>query len=189
MRTLGDAWTWYNQNRTLLNLIRRFGDKYWSELPWDGALGRDEYFRELEGVQVKAMANSVLAEFDDLAIFVFFSVFESIVRQEVADDLQGEVSGLKHPALKRSAKRMLQNIEEGSFYQNVLELFKIPGQESGGMKVNSLVEAVSRVRRYRNWVAHGRKVREKPDRINPKDAYDILQAFLTYIDGLPDASR
>ena len=189
MTTLEDAWAWFNQNRTLLKLMSRLGDKYWSDLPWEGALGRDDHFRTLEGDQVKAIADAVLSEFDELAVFVIFSVFESIVRRRVADDLRSEVSGLEHPALQKSARSMLRNIEEGSFSNNVLDLFKKDGREPGSLSVNSLVEEVSRVRRYRNWVAHGRKVEGKPNMIVPKDAYDILQAFLTYIDGLPDASR
>ena len=181
MRNLEAAWVWYDHSRTLLRLTHRLGTRYWAELDWDGPLGRDELFKHLEGDQIQEMAHLVLAEFDDLAIFVFFSVFESAVRQQVADDLASEITGLKHPALQRSARRMLQNIEEGSFYQNVLELFKQDGREPGSLAVNSLVEEVSRVRRYRNWVAHGRKVKERPSPMAPKDAHDTLQAFLTHI--------
>lgn len=134
MKSLEDAWTWYTHSRTLLVLTRRLGARYWSGLDWDGPLGRDELFKDLEGDQIREMADLVLAEFDDLAIFVFFSVFESVVRQKVADDLQK-------------------------------------------------VEEVSRVRRHRNWVAHGRKAKERPSPIDPKDAHDTLQAFLTHIRG------
>ncbi len=181
MRTLEDAWTWYDQNRTLLNMMKRLGARYWAELPWDGKLGNDDEFRLLAGDQIRDMAQGVLEEFDDFAVFMIFSVFESIVRGEVADTLQPEIDSLQHPALQRSAKTLLRNLAEGSFHNNVLELFKRDGREPENQPINSLVEEVSRVRRYRNWVAHGRKAAEQPKPINPRSAYDTLQAFLSHI--------
>ena len=182
MRTLVDAWAWYDQNRKLLVMMNRLGGRYWEELPTGGRLGNDDDFRRFEGHQIQAMAQEVLNELDDLAVFVLFSVFESIVRSQVAKDLQPEVAGLRHPALQRSAQALLRNIDESSFHANVLELFKQDGKIPGSLAVNSLIEEVSRVRRYRNWVAHGRKEEDRPPQpIPPKDAYDTLQAFLTHI--------
>jgi hypothetical protein len=43
------------------------------------------------------------------------------------------------------------------------------------------VEEVSRVRRYRNWVANGRREERKPYPLRPKDAFDTLQEFLDFI--------
>jgi hypothetical protein len=119
VRTLDDAWKWYVNNKNLLKIVSRIGDRYWNDLPWDGKMGGDDRLRHLEGIDVKKDADSVLAEFDDLGIFVIFSVFEAIVRHHVSQDLQGEVANLKHTALKRSADKMMQNVEEGSFYNNV----------------------------------------------------------------------
>ena len=187
MRTLDDAWNWYTNNKKLLKIVSRLGDRYWNELPWEGRLGNDDHLRHLEGIDVKKDADSVLAEFDDVGIFVIFSVFEAIVRQHVSQDLQSEVANLQHVALKRSAGKVMQNIEEGSFYNHVLELFKVSGNEPGGQDVNHLVEDVSRVRRYRNWVAHGRRPDKKTFSLLPKDSFDILQAFLDHIGYGPPA--
>jgi hypothetical protein len=57
----------------------------------------------------------------------------------MAQDLQAEVANLKHAALKRSASKMMQNIEEGSFYNNVLELFKVDGKEADGQGARQLL--------------------------------------------------
>ena len=187
MKSLDDAWAWYTQSRTLLLLCRRLGARYWSGLDWDGPLGRDETFKKLEAFQIKDMADLVLTESDDLAVFVFFSVFESVVRQIVAADLESEVAGLQHPALQRSAQLLLQNVEEGSFYLNVLSLFKRDGRVPANLATNSLIEEINRIRRYRNWVAHGRKHKERPNLIEPKDAYDTLQA-LTHIGQLDESA-
>lgn len=181
MRSMGDAWDWYQNTRKLLRLMGRLGSKYWNEMPWDGDMGRDDHFRLLEGVDVRRDVDTVLGEFDDLAIFVIFSVFEAIVRDHVATEVEAEVSGLRHPALQRSAKRILQNIEEGSFYNNVLDLFKRDGSEPESDSANSLVEEVSQVRRYRNWVAHGRREERKLFTLVPEDAFDRLRAFLSHI--------
>ena len=123
-------------------------------------------------------ADAVLAEFDDIAIFVFFSVFEAMVRDHVWKDVEGEVSGLRHPALKKVADRMREGIEEGSFYSNVLDLFK--------KLDHNLIEVVNQVRRYRNWVAHGRREEKKPMNMSPKDTLERLRAFLQLIGHEPD---
>ncbi|MGP0068682.1 MAG: hypothetical protein ACLQGP_34410 [Isosphaeraceae bacterium] len=95
MKTLDEAWDWYAKNRRLLQLMSRLGGRYWNELPWK-EMERDDHFRSLEGVEVQSDADAVLAEFDDIAIFVFFSVFEAMVRDHVWKDVEGEVSGLRH---------------------------------------------------------------------------------------------
>lgn len=182
MRSLDEAWAWYEHNRALLDLLKRLGDRYWADLPWDGRIANDDEFRLIEGDQVAAMARGVLKAFDDLAIFLLFSVFESIVRAAVAEGMQPEIGALQHPALRRVASRMLDEIAEGSFHNNVLELFKRDGKQAANQPVNALVEGVNRVRRYRNWVAHGRRVDDRPDPIRPNTAYDTLQAFLNHLD-------
>jgi hypothetical protein len=68
-----------------------------------------------------------------------------------------------------------------------LDLFKVSGNDADGQEVNSLVEEVSRVRRYRNWVAHGRRPEKKKFTLVPKDTLDILQAFLDHIGYVPPA--
>jgi uncharacterized protein YutE (UPF0331/DUF86 family) len=59
-------------------------------------------------------------------------------------------------------------IEHGSFYR-VLEAYKILDP--------NLIEEVNQVRRYRNWVAHGRRG-VPPDNVGPEAAYDRLGRFL-----------
>lgn len=172
MRTLGEAWSWYTKGRRLLQLMGRLGRRYWNDLPWE-VMGRDDSFRSLEGIDVQRDADEVLAEFDDIAIFVFFSVFESIVRDHVWGELSSEVASFSHPALKRIAGRLRENIEEGSFYAHVLDLYK----ESDP----NLLEEVNQIRKYRNWVAHGRRKEKKEENTTPSDAFTRLQAFLTLI--------
>jgi hypothetical protein len=59
-------------------------------------------------------------------------------------------------------------IEHGSFYR-VLQVFK-------GLDA-SLIEEVNQVRKYRNWVAHGRRT-GKPDSVDPETAFRRLKDFL-----------
>ena len=42
MIDLDDAWTWYVTTRTQVKLFGRLGRKHWDELPWNGALGKDD---------------------------------------------------------------------------------------------------------------------------------------------------
>jgi hypothetical protein len=172
MRTLDEAWNWYVHSRRLLKLMRRVADRYWLGLPWS-EMERDENFRALESEDVINSADMVLAEFDDIAVFVLFSVFEAIVRDHVLNELTEEVALVKHPALAKAAKALKGNIEEGSFYNNVLDLYK---------DVNhNLVEHVNQVRTYRNWVAHGRRRERKRTNVTPRTAIDCLREFLVLI--------
>jgi hypothetical protein len=43
-----------------------------------------------------------------------------------------------------------------------------------------LIDEVNQVRRYRNWVAHGRRTAQ-PDAVNLLAAYDRLKRFLEQI--------
>ncbi|MGP0068681.1 MAG: hypothetical protein ACLQGP_34405 [Isosphaeraceae bacterium] len=73
---------------------------------------------------------------------------------------------------------MREGIEEGSFYSNVLDLFK--------KLDHNLIEVVNQVRRNRNWVAHGRREEKKPMNMSPKDTLERLRAFLQLIGHEPD---
>jgi hypothetical protein len=175
MNTLEEAWRWYQITRHQLKLMRRLGGRYWADLPWGGTLGRDDYFRVLQGETVANEADFSLAQLDDLAVVVLFSVFEYQVRQFVLADVKPEVEALKHPALQWAAAEATNQIAEGSFFR-VLEPFKID--------YASLVEEVNQVRRFRNWVAHG-KGGEAPERMTPQVAYERLTRFLATFPGKP----
>lgn len=158
--------------------MERLARRYWNDMPWH-KLERDEYFQDLERHKIGPMAIGILAELEDIAVFVLFSAFEAQVRQHVLNDVGEEVAGLRHPALKKAASRMVENIEEGSFYLNVLDLFKDLD--------HNLIEAVSQVRKYRNWVAHGRRPGEKPLAITPNVAFERLERFLRLIGASPSS--
>jgi hypothetical protein len=49
MNTLDQAWGWYDSTRVSLKLIHRLGDRYWNELPWQGALRNDSRFDSIDG--------------------------------------------------------------------------------------------------------------------------------------------
>jgi hypothetical protein len=173
MTSLDEAWKWYEDTRGCLILLRRLGDKYWDELPWGGPLGRDDRFQSMEGPVVRERADHSLRYLDDLAVLVLFSVFESVVRDRVLSEIQDERSRLTHPQLVRIIDDSLDGIQNGSFFR-IMEAFK--GKDPG------LVEEVNQVRRYRNWVAHGRRS-DQPPLVEPRVAYDRLRRFLH---GLPE---
>lgn len=178
MKTLEEAWGWYNAVREGMGQLARLA-RYWSDLPWDGddewvdSMKRDKLLRHVEAEQMAANPKRVLAELDDLAVLVLFSVFEAIVREQLQAEVQQEVAKLKHATLIKAGRDVLENIAVGSFFR-VLEPFKPHA-------TTDLVERVNKVRRYRNWVAHGRrgdKREDKVDEVYPKDAYDWLREFL-----------
>jgi hypothetical protein len=168
MMTLRDAWHWYVTTRNQLQLFGRLGRKHWDELPWDGSLGRDNTLKGLESGAIVAGSVFCLEHLDDFAVLILFSVFESVVRDQVLSEVEDEMTRLRHAVIIQIVEGAVQEIEHGSFYR-VLEVFK--GRDAG------LVEEVNQVRRYRNWVAHGRRT-AKPDAVDPETAFRRLKEFL-----------
>jgi hypothetical protein len=59
-----------------------------------------------------------------------------------------------------------------------------------GLVKPELVEQVSQVRRYRNWVAHGRRNRDmENDRVTPKMAFQRLKEFMDVLGISPERER
>jgi hypothetical protein len=166
--TLDEAWRWYKAARGVSKAMARLGGVYWNDLPWDGGLGRDNILGHLEAAEVEEMSRAVLNDLDDLCVLLLFSVFEATVRERVRVEVAEELPILRHPALVQAVATLNDTIGHGSFYR-VLEVYK-------GLDIN-LVEEVNQVRRYRNWVAHGRRG-EQPDNVSPDDAYLRLKRFL-----------
>lgn len=174
MKTLEDAWRWYEAVRSQSKLSQRLAEKHWERLPWDGPLGRDVRLREIQSAQLVEDSLSILGELDDLAVLLMFSVFEATVRNRVLEDIKPEVDRLRHPSLRLAAGDVVEWIEQGSF-NRVLEPFK-----SGGKA--ALIEEVNQVRRYRNWVAHGRRGVQPPS-VDPNIAFERLSRFLDLLAG------
>lgn len=165
---LNDAWNWYLTTRNQLQMFGRMGRKHWDGLPWEGALGKDEKLKELESGAIVARSEFSLEHLDDFAVLVLFSVFESAVRDHVVSDIEGEKSQIKHALLIQIVDDAVEEIEHGSFY-GLLEVFKAQSAD--------VVEEVNQVRRYRNWVAHGRRT-ARPNAVDPETAFVRLKKFL-----------
>lgn len=170
--SLTDAWEWYRSARMLTQTIKRFGEKYWDDLPWEGRLGRDNRLRHLDPTELCSRSSLVLNDLDDLCVLLLFSVFEANVRELVQLHIDLELPPVvHHPALKLALLELKSSIENGSFFR-VLEPYKQIAPD--------LLEEVNQVRRFRKWVAHGRRG-PQPTAVDPKAAYDRLSRFLTQL--------
>jgi hypothetical protein len=169
MNTLEDAWKWYCGAKSQVGLVRRLASEYWDELPWQGKLGGDDRFKEIESEKLREDAEFTLVQMDDLAVLVLFSVFEAQVRNRLATELRTEVGekSLSHPVLLQAVEDLIQQVEEGSFFKGLGPYKSLDAD---------LVEEVNHVRRYRNWVAHERRGK-KPPGVDPMTAYERLNRF------------
>jgi hypothetical protein len=178
MTTLDDAWEWYRAASEGMKRLRHLA-LYWGQAPergdnvWVDRLLKDSVLGSVEATQMGEDATAVLGPLDDLAVLVLFSVFEANVRDMLIEQLLPEMDRLTHPVLVKSAQDLVQVVAEGSFFK-VLEPFK-------SSATNDLIEHVNQVRRYRNWVAHGRRAEKKPDSVQPKAVYQRLKEFLSTI--------
>jgi hypothetical protein len=103
---------------------------------------------------------------------VLFSVFESVVRERVLSQLSDELTVARSRQVKAVLRRASEGIANGSFFR-ILEVYK---PDDAG-----LIEEVNQVRRYRNWVAHGRRSL-RPALVDPRAAFDRLGRFLAILD-------
>ncbi len=184
MTTLDDAWRWY---RAVADGMKRLTHiaKYWGELPWGqtddwvGRVERDNVLRHVEATDLAGDASLGADEHDDLAVLVLFAVFEANFRDHLKKQLVPAVSGLRHPSLVNAGKGVLADLEHGSVGR-LLESFKLEDEDK------DLVAQVNQIRKYRNWVAHGRPpdsdLRPKTH-VLPRDAYDRLNEFLALVRG------
>jgi hypothetical protein len=166
--SLEDAWKWYTSVKELTLALLALGKKHWNSLPWDGPLGQDDRLRHIEGAEILDWAKVVLADLDDLGVLLLFSVFEAAVRERALADVAAELPPLRHPALQHAVQTLNEALEHGSLYK-VTEAYKALDPD--------LIEQVNQVRKYRNWVAHGRRG-EPQNAVGPQTAYARLQRFL-----------
>jgi hypothetical protein len=172
MRTLAEAWSWYRVTYQNVQRLKRLGRKHWDLLPPDAAIWRDDHFRTVTATDLEREARQSLEELDDLAIVLLFSSFESQVRSHLLGTIADERLALRHPVLQAAAQEAVERIDRGSFAR-VLDGIKALDHD--------LVEQVRQVRRYRNWISHGKRG-EAPRKLSPKEVYGRLKALLAAID-------
>jgi hypothetical protein len=168
IQTLADAWEWYQGVTKLRHYMGRLGTKYWDEEPLSGLLATDNDLREVEAPHIQDMVRRIEADLEDLGVLLIFSVFEAIVRERVGNDVEQSLPEKLHPAVAEAIEDLRDNLEQGSFFR-ITRLFKRID--------HNLVEEVNQVRRYRNWVAHGRRG-DQPESVDPRTAYQRLTRFM-----------
>jgi hypothetical protein len=131
-------------------------------------LSRDNRLRERTSADLIDQANAVLADLNDLAVLLFFSVFESTVRARATADVDRETALMRHPAVLSAVHDLKDAIENGSFGK-VTEAYKTMDPD--------LTTQVNQVRKFRNWVAHGRRGQPE-NNVDPESAIARLQRYL-----------
>ena len=179
MNTLGDAWEWYTSTKRSLKLVRRLARNHWNCWGESSSLGRDSHFRNVKADELGEEAESAEQHLDDFAVFVLFSVFEGEVRELILDKTAPERAAVRHPALVGWVKDVEDSLRTGSFGLLLAKL-KTPA-------TNALIEHVNQVRKYRNWVAHGRRGRPE-EVVTPPEAYQRLRSLLDALSSPPISS-
>lgn len=169
MTTLEDAWKWYADTKRSLKLVRRLAGAHWGSWGAESKIGRDDLFRNVDSPRLDEDARGAALQLEEFAVFALFAAFEAEVRGRVLADTARERASVSHTALRFWMGEAEQSFLGGSFFR-VLDALKTA-------ELNDLIEQVNQVRRYRNWVAHGR--REEPQaEVTPPEAYRRLRALL-----------
>lgn len=173
IESLQDAWDWYVSVKKLVDMMERISRLYWDERLEGKTLGdtlyKDDRLRQIEAPEIQKHAKRVRNDLDDLAVLLLFSVFEADVRSRASDELEKEVATPpRHPALRKAYMDAEEAIKYGSFWR----LTEAYGESHPDEK-----ELVNQVRRYRNWVAHGRRGAPATN-TTPDAAFERLKEFL-----------
>lgn len=182
MKSLLDAWEWYESARTNLLRMRRLGTHHWEdESLRNASIWWDEQFKEVTSSEIAQETTRALESLEDLGVLVLFSMFEAVVRDSLEQDIMPMMGGLGHPILEQAAERALEGIRQGSFANQVLA----PLQDQGQI-TPQLSDKVKQVRDYRNWVAHGKREPRDPAIVNldAREAFKRLKEFLEAM-GIP----
>jgi hypothetical protein len=110
MKTLKDAWDWYEHARTNLYRMQRLGTHHWDERSAGTSrirdatdLWKDENFKQLSSGTIQKETTKALQPLDDLGILVLFSVFESAVRVFLETRVSEQANHLTDPILIHAA--------------------------------------------------------------------------------------
>jgi hypothetical protein len=177
IQSLRDAWDWYKAVKTLVKMMDRVAGRYWSEevgkKTLEETLHKDNAFKDYEASKIRDLASLVTNHLDDLAVLLLFSVFESTVRDRTLNEMKRELPvAPRHPALQKALADARDAIEHGSFGR-ITETYK-----SSDPNLKTLVD---QVRKYRNWVAHGRRGTPE-NNVGPDGALKRLEDFLQLLD-------
>jgi hypothetical protein len=144
IRSLDDAWAWYEAVKTLALAMRSLA-RIWQDL-WDNPelheiLRRADRLRELTNLDLSRHAEIIGDDPDDLAVLILFSVFELTVRDHARAAVDRETQTIQHPAVLRAVKDLKDAIENGSFAR-ITESYRTMDKD--------LTTQIDQVRKFRN---------------------------------------
>jgi hypothetical protein len=167
IRSLDDAWNWYVAVRTLAYDMRHLAGRC-DRPEWEAVLNHDNRLRHRSAAELRDMSRRILEDLDDLAVLVLFSVFEATVRARAGADIERETALISHVAVKQAVKELKEAIASGSFAKVTAAFQKMDSDSTA---------QVNQVRKFRNWVAHGR--RDSPENnVTPAGAFERLGRYL-----------
>jgi hypothetical protein len=173
IQSLGDAWKWYTAVRTLAyDMIHVAGR--WDRPEWAAAASHDNRLGDRTAGDLSDMARTILDDLDHLAVLVLFSVFESSVRAQAEADVDRELALISHAAVLQVVKELKEAIANGSFAKVTAAYQQLN---------TDLTAQVNQIRKFRNWVAHGRRG-EPENNVLPDEAFERLTRYLDLLSAL-----
>lgn len=143
---------------------------------------RNTYFHAMKPEQVYLRVEQAGKELEETAVLSLYAAFESSLRSHICTALLPSLTGpaLRHEEDVRLTGAIRSWIDEELSMDKVISLF----ESSVGVEA---LARVGTVRKFRHWVAHGRRSTKRPPDVSPKFAYEVLSTFLTRAQLLPQA--
>ena len=105
IRSLEDAWRWYEAVSSLVGMMDRVARRYFhpklGKQTLEDTLHRDD--KLLDSATIRDLAKRVTEDLDDLAVLLLFSVFEATVRVRTLEEMDRELEKPpRHLVLKKA---------------------------------------------------------------------------------------
>lgn len=134
---------------------------------------RNTRFHRLSQGKVTRLLDDAQSELDDVAVLSLYAAFEAHLRAHLARQsrLLGSVPGAGRSLRRALAKEFAAHCDRELAMDRIAKLFA----DAVG---DALVADVVNIRKFRHWVAHGRRRRSTHSPVPPLHAYRALSAFL-----------
>lgn len=174
MSSLDEVWDWYQRTKLVFQFASKLSTD-WHRLPEDLAAFRDDRFKQIDGLLLEQWSTQGSEGLDELAVVRMFASFEAMIRLRLVRDVESESVRLSHPLLRSAAKDLVDQVSRGSLAKVLTSLGAIDRR---------LADRVGHIRRYRNWITHGKRpaAGERFRSLEPRYAYDTLRKFLETFD-------
>lgn len=122
--------------------------------------------------EANQLIDTAIVELNDQTIISLVSVFEQILIESLKEIIDKQIASETGNEVFLNIKEYTKKQAEHGRFSDMIDLFS---SNSGNKKLAGIVKQIYQ---YRNWVAHGKRIKKTPAKTDPVSAYHHLSEFL-----------